>query len=121
MGINSSAIRDDDSAVAGARVAVLPDPTSETQEPKQHSRDNLDKLARSSQREVGDHLNRFLLCTLVNRSAKTIKARAEKVGERLPMAIIVRGVLKSYRLAAKDPSGPLASSEPDMVALRKLN
>jgi hypothetical protein len=57
----------------------------------------------------------------VNESAKRIKVRAEKMGESLPMSMIVRGVLCSYRLAAKDKHGPLAGPELDMDGLRRLN
>jgi hypothetical protein len=93
--------------------------------------DSLGKQARTTtamtintehaQREVGDQVNRFLLCVLVSESAKNIKASAEKAGEALPLATIVRGVLRSYRLAAKDKYGPFAESEPDMAGLRRLN
>ena len=73
------------------------------------------------QRELGDHVNRFLLCTLVSESAKRIKASAGKMGESLPMTMIVRGVLNSYRVAARDKYGPLAESEFDIDGLRSLN
>ena len=74
-----------------------------------------------AQREVGDQVNRFLLCALVSESAKRVKAGAEKIGESLPMTMIVRGVLRSYRLAAKDEYGPLSKPEPDIAGLRSLN
>jgi len=73
------------------------------------------------QREAGDQVNGFLLCTLVSESAKRIKASAERAGESLPMTMIVRGVLRSYRLAAKDRNGPLSEPELDMAGLRVLN
>jgi hypothetical protein len=73
------------------------------------------------QREAGDQVNRFLLCALVSESAKSIKEEAGKIGETLPMTMIVRGVLRSYRLAAKDINGPLAEPEPDIAGLRVLN
>ncbi|MGA9768098.1 MAG: hypothetical protein WBV94_03600 [Blastocatellia bacterium] len=73
------------------------------------------------QREVGDQVNRFLLCALVSESAKRVKVAAEKIGESLPMTMIVRGVLRSYRVAAKDEYGPLAKPEPDIAGLRSLN
>ena len=78
-------------------------------------------IASSTQRETGDHVNRFLLCALVSESSKSIKASAEKAGESLPMAMIVRGVLRSYRMAAKDKAGPLADAEFDIAGLRQLN
>ncbi len=77
--------------------------------------------ASRTQREVGDQVNRFLLCALVSESAKRVKVGAEKIGESLPMTMIVRGVLRSYRLAAKDEYGPLAKPEPDIAGLRILN
>lgn len=73
------------------------------------------------QREVGDQVNRFLLCALVSESAKRVKIAAEKIGESLPMTMVVRGVLRSYRSAAKDEYGPLANPEPDIAGLRRLN
>jgi hypothetical protein len=73
------------------------------------------------QREAGDHLNVFMLCTLVNKSAKQIKAGAEKRGAYLPMTSVLRKVLSAYRLAAKDKHGPLASSNPDVQGLADLN
>jgi hypothetical protein len=73
------------------------------------------------QREAGDHLNVFMLCTLVNKSAKQIKARAEMKGAFLPMTSVLRKVLSAYRLAAKDKNGPLATSNPDMNGLADLN
>ena len=74
-----------------------------------------------AEREAGDQVNRFLLCVLVSESSKRIKASGEKVGELLPMTKIVRGVLRSYRLAAKDKLGPLAGPDLDMAGLRVLN
>jgi hypothetical protein len=73
------------------------------------------------EREAGDHLNVFMLCTLVNKSAKQIKARAERKGTYLPMTGVLRRVLGAYRLAAKDKKGPLATSNPDMNGLADLN
>ena len=78
-------------------------------------------IAPRPQREVGDQVNRFLLCALVSESAKLVKVGAEKIGESLPMTMIVRGVLRSYRNAAKDEYGPLAKPEPDIAGLRNLN
>ena len=78
-------------------------------------------MAPRIERETGDQVNRFLLCALVSESSKSIKASAEKAGESLPMSMIVRGVLRSYRLAAKDKYGPLADAEFDIAGLRLLN
>jgi hypothetical protein len=66
-------------------------------------------------------VNRFLLCVLVSESAKRIKASAEKSGESLPMTMVVRGVLRAYRLAAKDKYGPLAEPDLDITGLMSLN
>jgi hypothetical protein len=74
-----------------------------------------------SQREAGDQINSFMLCTLVSKSAKRIKMQAEQQGVYLPMAIIVRRVLRAYLLAAKDKDGPLAISNPDINELGDLN
>lgn len=75
----------------------------------------------STQREAGDEVNRFLLCSLVSQSAKRVKARAETEGEFLPMTMIVRGVLRAYRAAIKDQRGALAGFEADAVKLKSLN
>lgn len=72
-------------------------------------------------RQVGDQLNRFLLCALVNESSRQIKRSAQKAGSTLPMPMIVRGVLRSYRLAAIDECGPLAGPGFDISGLRRLN
>lgn len=73
-------------------------------------------------RECGDEVNRFLLCKLVNDASKQIKASAERSGETLPMTMIVRGVLRSFRLvAAMDKDGPLTGSVLDVPALTSLN
>jgi hypothetical protein len=73
------------------------------------------------QRESGDQVNRFLLCALVSESAKRIKTRAAQTGESLPMAAVVRGVLRAYRVAAKDQYGPLSHATPDYAGLEGLN
>ena len=76
---------------------------------------------RSDARELGDQVNRFLLCALVAESSKHIKASAQRAGESLPMTKIVRGVLRSYRLAAMEKGGPLSGSELDIPGLERLN
>jgi hypothetical protein len=58
-----------------------------------------------SERDAGDQVNRFLLCTLVSESSKRIKASAERAGESMPLAMIVRGVLRAYRVAAARKTG----------------
>ncbi len=79
------------------------------------------KYEPQAHRETGDQVNRFLLCRLVSESARQIKMNAEKVGESLPMTMIIRGVLQCYRAAARDETGPLAGPDPDIVGLRNLN
>ena len=74
-----------------------------------------------SERDAGDQVNRFLLCTLVSESSKRIKASAERAGESMPLAMIVRGVLRAYRVAAAEKDGPLAGPELDVPGLTKLN
>ena len=73
------------------------------------------------ERDAGDQVNRFLLCTLVSESSKRIKASAERAGESMPLAMIVRGVLRAYRLAASEKDGPLAGPELDVTGVAKLN
>jgi hypothetical protein len=73
------------------------------------------------QREAGDQINLYALCTLVSKSAKRIKANAEKRGLFMPMTFVTRAVLHSYRIAAKDKDGPLSTSPPDMKELGELN
>jgi len=72
-------------------------------------------------RECGDEVNRFLLCTLVNHASRYIKARAERSGETIPMTTVVRGTLRSFRLAALEHDGPLNGSSLDLPALTALN
>jgi hypothetical protein len=81
----------------------------------------IDRPSSDIHREGGNQVNRFLLCALVSQSAKQIKARAATVGEALPITMIVRGILRSYRQAAIDDYGPLAKPELDIPGLKKLN
>jgi hypothetical protein len=74
-----------------------------------------------NERDSGDQVNRFLLCTLVSESSKRIKASAERAGESMPLATIVRGVLRAYRVAASERGGPLAGPELDVPGLTRLN
>lgn len=73
------------------------------------------------ERDVSDQVNRFLLCTLVSESSKRIKESAAKAGEPMPLASIVRGVLRAYRIAASDPEGPLSGPMSDMSRVKRLN
>jgi hypothetical protein len=73
------------------------------------------------ERDAGDQVNRFLLCTLVSESSKRIKASAERAGESMPLAMIVRGVLRAYRVAASDKEGPLSGPDLDISGLKRLN
>ena len=75
----------------------------------------------AAERESGDQVNGFLLCTLVSESAKRIKSAAERAGESLPMTMIVRAVLRSYRTAARDKYGPLSDAELDIEGITLLN
>jgi hypothetical protein len=72
-------------------------------------------------RETGDEVNRFLLCVLVSKSAKFIKQKAQDSGEYLQTTTIVRGVLRSYRAAAKENTALLCGSVLHLSGLRKLN
>ncbi|MBI3651702.1 MAG: hypothetical protein HY231_11850 [Acidobacteria bacterium] len=84
--------------------------------------DSVDRTdAAGVQREAGDQINCYMLCTLVSKSAKRIKISAERAGVFLPMTLVTRSVLRSYRLAAKDKDGPLATSNPDIKDLANLN
>jgi hypothetical protein len=70
---------------------------------------------------VNGEINRFLFCVLVSKSAKQIKSRAEQAGETLPMAAVVRRLLRSYRLAAKETPGLLAGLEFQLPNAASLN
>lgn len=111
------------SDISTVNLVDLPESLFEAQVVEKHSAAarNQKAIASDIEREAGDQVNRFLLCALVSESSKSIKASAEKAGETLPMATIVRGVLRSYRLALKDKYGPLAEAEIDIEGLRMLN
>jgi hypothetical protein len=81
----------------------------------------MDTNASRPVRETGDEINRFLLCVLVSKSAKYIKQKAQDSGEYLQTTTIVRGVLRSYRAAAKENPGLLCGSTLHLSGLRKLN
>lgn len=72
-------------------------------------------------RESEDDINRFLFCVLAVKSVKQIKARAERAGEQLPIARVVKGVLRSYNRAAQEIPGILTGSGLNLTSLRKLN
>ncbi|HKY03575.1 MAG TPA: hypothetical protein VJQ56_01730 [Blastocatellia bacterium] len=80
-----------------------------------------ENVSGSTEREAGDEVNRFLLCSLVSQSAKRVKARAETEGEFLPMTAVVRGVLRAYRAAIKVQHEALAGFEADAEKLKDLN
>ena len=109
MASNSTVIVDDKESRMIGKLAVSPNSAG------------AGKQGPGAQRETGDQVNRFLLCRLIAESAKRIKASAERAGESLPMTMIVRGVLRAYRLAAKEEDGPFAEMEPDFARLRGLN
>jgi hypothetical protein len=69
-------------------------------------------------RDDGDLVFGFLVCDLVMVSRRKFIAHA---GRAFPMSAIVRGVLRSYRVAATDIDGPLAGPTIDMEQLRHLN
>lgn len=73
------------------------------------------------ERQAGDHVNRFLLCTLVSESSRQIKASAEKAGASLLMTKIVRSVLRNYRLASIEDPGFLTGPSLDLSRVRQLN
>ena len=123
-----------------AKIAYVPTPDGQERLATQSERDDVklsieaggfEKRAETSrseitnrpraERQAGDQVNRFLLCALVNESSRQIKASAQRAGASLPMSKIVRGVLRSYRLAAIDESGPLAGPTLDIPGLRRLN
>lgn len=47
-------------------------------------------------RHVGEHVNRFLLCTLVSCVAREALAVAERNGEKLSLLTVTRDVLRSF-------------------------
>jgi len=117
MAINSTAVADDGESRI---IAKLPKLSNGAEDLGRFSHSETTNTSHA-EREAGDQVNRFLLCVLVSESSKRIKASGEKVGELLPMTKIVRGVLRSYRLAAKDKCGPLAGPELDIAGIRVLN
>ena len=120
--INSMAMPSDKDPIIVA-LATFPVGIINTQsiaEPHPAPRSRVDVPARP-QREAGDQVNGFLLCTLVSKSAKRLKARAGSAGVSLPMTIITRCVLRAYHLEAKKHSGALSGGSPDIEALVRLD
>lgn len=61
--------------------------------------------------QIGEHVNRFLLCTLVSRTAREIRAAAERNGERLSLLTITRDVLRSaLRGESVEQESPVTSA-----------
>jgi hypothetical protein len=77
--------------------------------------------ASRSGEETGDEANRFLLCVLVSESAKRVKASAAKMGESLPMTMIVRALLRSCRREMQSGSRPLARPGLNLADLKGLS
>lgn len=74
-----------------------------------------------AKRPTGDEVNRFLVCSLVMKSAEHIKSRAEDGDDRVPMTMIVRGVLRAYRQAATEDARVFMGPELNFNGLKKLN
>lgn len=121
MATNSgSKVDDGNSSVGAKRSDVARRPMRGGERQSLAARAEIVEISRV-ERDAGDQVNRFLLCTLVSESSKRIKASAERAGESMPLATIVRGVLRAYRVAAADKEGPLAGPDLDIVGLKKLN
>ena len=90
---------------------AIPDPTAVV----------ISHAALPDQREAGDQVNGFLLCTLVSDSAKRLKTRAHRAGISLPMTVVTRFVLRAYRLSATDNFGPFATAALDIPMLRLMD
>jgi len=72
-------------------------------------------------REKGDEVNSFLLCVLITKAAKRIRIRAENIGVLLPVSTIMRSVMHTYQLAAKDDNSPFSKGDLDFGMLKKLD
>ena len=123
MAINSSSKADDGNKGIGAKRSDAASRPRVTRSGEKHALAARAEVVENSrvERDAGDQVNRFLLCTLVSESSKRIKASAERAGESMPLATIVRGVLRAYRVAAADKEGPLAGPELDIIGLKRLN
>ncbi|MEK6323959.1 MAG: hypothetical protein AABN33_20125 [Acidobacteriota bacterium] len=123
MAINSTSKADDSNGGIAARRSDASSRARATRAGEKQALAARSEITETSrgERDAGDQVNRFLLCTLVSESSKRIKASAEKAGESMPLATIVRGVLRAYRVAAADKEGPLAGPELDIVGLKRLN
>jgi hypothetical protein len=104
-------------ATSQLSAAAVAEPAIETREPI--GSDGV-RISLGVSTEPGEGVNRFLLCTLVSASAKHIKVRADRIGERLPMASIIKSVLRSYQSAAKLQPGLLTGSALNQAGLRSL-
>lgn len=120
MAINSTSKADDGTGAERPDLSSRARTTRSNEKPSLVTRGGAVEGSRE-ERDAGDQVNRFLLCTLVSESSKRIKASAEKAGESMPLATIVRGVLRAYRVAAADREGPLAGPDLDIVGLKILN
>jgi hypothetical protein len=120
---NSTVIADDGDSRVIAKLSRSPNDSAEARGGGRRAAATYSPVSSNSRpdREAGDQVNRFMLCALVSESAKRIKASAEKAGESLPMTMVVRGVLRAYRLAARDKYGPLAEPDLDVTGLMSLN
>lgn len=119
MAINSTSKTADGKGGAAEKRS---DPSSRARSGGKQAPDGRSEVVGSrGERDAGDQVNRFLLCTLVSESSKRIKASAERAGESMPLAMIVRGVLRAYRVAAAEKDGPLAGPDLDMPGLKTLN
>lgn len=120
MAINGSSKSDDGNGTKRSDAATRPRVARSGERQAIGARAEIVETSRV-ERDAGDQVNRFLLCTLVSESSKRIKASAERAGELMPLATIVRGVLRAYRVAAAEKDGPLAGPELDIVGLKRLN
>jgi len=104
-----------------ADLGDFPNSRTEAQTGEKRTATSHKEIAICSSTEIGSQVNRFRLCGLVTELSRRIKAMAEKQGESLPMTMIVRAFLRSYRLATQDGHGPLPGSEMDVVNLKNLS
>jgi hypothetical protein len=98
----------------------MPSISERLTESREALRDDEVRISPQISNEPGEGVNRFLLCALVSKTARLVKARAERAGERLPMPAIIKSVLRSYQSAAKRSPGALAGSLLNPESLKKL-
>ena len=70
--------------------------------------------------QAGEHLNRFLLCTLVSRTARQIRATAERNGERVSLLTVTRNVLRSALRGESLEREPPVTSAPGLDPFDEL-